>query len=40
MNEPADTVGSLYPTLIVLLPLLGFLVNGLAGRKLATPSRG
>ncbi len=36
MNEPADTVGSLYPTLIVLLPLLGFLVNGLAGRKLAS----
>jgi NADH-quinone oxidoreductase subunit L len=36
MNEPSHGAIALYPALIVLLPLAGFLVNGLFGKKLAS----
>ncbi len=36
MNEQAGAAVTLYPTLIVLLPLLGFLINGLGGKKIAS----
>jgi NADH-quinone oxidoreductase subunit L len=36
MNEQVPAAVSLYPALIVLLPLVGFLVNGVAGKRLAS----
>ncbi|HLF14025.1 MAG TPA: NADH-quinone oxidoreductase subunit L [Bacteroidota bacterium] len=36
MNEQAKAVLSLYPALILIFPLLGFLLNGLAGKKIAS----